>query len=65
MTENKAAHIPCPNYLPWTQAPGHKLNWSGCYYLSVEPKPEDALCEFKLESNETAGKKCPHVALWL
>ena len=61
----QAVNIPCQNYLPWTQAPAHPLNWSGCYHLSVEPKPEDGVCEFKLESNEMAGKKCPHAHLWL
>ena len=66
MSEIKAVYIPCKSYVAWREAPnGRTLNWSGCYWLSVEIKPEDGVCEFKLESNEMAGKKCPHAHLWL
>jgi hypothetical protein len=64
MTEPVAPYVPCKHYLPWTEAPGHKLNWAGCYYLSIEPDPKIAFCELRREDNEYGGKKCPWGGQW-
>ena len=65
MTEPQAKYIPCKSYLPWTKAPGPKLNWQGCYYLSVDPDPKVARCEYMEAGNELAGEICPHAKEWL